>query len=220
MDFWQSIWTNPEYLGRYTPVENLLLFLGVAFWAYMYLELAIAPFKTHFVEMPVFIACGNIIWEFLWGFVITEPMGAVLLWGYRLAFLLDIVIFSHVIRYGKKQISIPMSDTAYRILLAFLVVSWGVLIYTFHAGGYDLFTGSNSAYILNLFISGLYPLLFFKMKDPALFSYPVSWAKLVGNGFFTIFLFLYFPKEYFVLTLGVLCFIADSYYLIGFKRSY
>ncbi|EQA35812.1 putative membrane protein [Leptospira inadai serovar Lyme str. 10] len=218
MEFLNRVFSDPDLFGRYTLTENILLLLGVVFWAYMYLVLVIAPFKSHFVEMPVFIACGNIIWEFLWGFVIQEPMGAILLWGYRLAFVLDVVIFYHVIRYGKKQLSFPISDIGYRFLLAFLVISWGTLIYAFHKGGYDLFTGSNSAYILNLFISGLYPLLFIRMKNPSLFSYPVSWAKLVGNAFFTVFLFLYFPMEYFVLILGVLCFIADSFYLINFKR--
>ncbi len=219
MDILQKLATDPEYFGRYTLWENIFLLLGVVFWAYMYAVLLIEPFKKKFVEMPVFIACGNIIWEFLWGFVFQEPMGVILLWGYRLGFVLDIVIFYHVIRYGKKQISLPISDIGYRFLLAFLVVSWGILIYTFHQGGYDLFTGSNSAYILSVIISGMYPILFLKMSNPSLFSYPVAWAKLLGNGFFTVFIFLYFPEQYFVQALGTIGTVADVYYVVIFKRQ-
>ncbi|TGK59346.1 hypothetical protein EHQ27_00920 [Leptospira wolffii] len=218
MEFWHKLATDPEYFGRYTLWENVFLLLGVVFWAYMYAVLMIEPFKKKFVEMPVFIACGNIIWEFLWGFVFQEPMGVILLWGYRLGFFLDIFIFYHVIRFGKKQISLPISDGGYRLLLLVLVVSWGALIYTFHQGGYDLFTGSNSAYILSVIISGLYPILFLKMSDARLFSYPVAWAKFLGNLFFTIFIFLYFPEQHFVQTLGAIGTVADVYYVWIFKR--
>ncbi|EIE01010.1 membrane protein [Leptospira licerasiae] len=219
MSFWQTLATDPEYFGRYTLFENICLLLGVAFWAYMYAVLLIEPFKKKFVEMPVFIACGNIIWELLWGFFFKEPMGAILLWGYRLGFVLDIVIFYQVIRFGKKQISLPMSDKGYKFLLGVLVVSWGLLIFTFYKGGYDLFTGSNSAYILSLIISVMYPILFLKTGDPNMFSYSVSWAKFLGNGFFTIFIFLYFPEQYFVQTLSGLGTIADIYYVWIFTRQ-
>ncbi|MBM9500175.1 hypothetical protein JWG44_07925 [Leptospira sp. 201903071] len=218
MEFWQKILTDPYYLGKFSPLENFFLFVGVIFWAYVYYALIADSNRKQFIEMPVFIACGNIVWEFLWGFVIQEDMGIVLNWGYKIAFILDIFIFINVIRFGQKQFKIPISILEYRILLFVLLISWGALIYTYYINRYDLFTGSNSAYILNLFISGMYPVLFLSMGNSKLFSYPIAWCKFLGTVFFTVFLFLYFPKEYFVLCLGVLVFIADAYYVYIFSK--
>ncbi|AOP33560.1 hypothetical protein A0128_06685 [Leptospira tipperaryensis] len=218
MEFWQKILTDPYYLGKFTPLENFFLFLGVILWAYVYYALIADSNRKQFIEMPVFIACGNIIWEFLWGFVIQEDMGIVLNWGYKIAFVLDIFIFINVFRYGQKQFRTSISILEYRLLLLVLLISWGALIYTYYINRYDLFTGSNSAYILNLFISGMYPVLFLSMGNSKLFSYPIAWCKFLGTVFFTVFLFLYFPKEYFVLCLGVLVFIADAYYVYIFSK--
>ncbi|AJR13698.1 hypothetical protein RBB68_12640 [Leptospira interrogans] len=219
MGFLERILTDPYYLGKFTLLENVFLLIGVVFWAYVYFALIVDSNRKQFVEMPVFIACGNIVWEFLWGFVIQEDMGIVLNWGYKLAFLLDVVIFYNVFRYGQKQFKISISTLEYRILLLVLLLSWGALIYTYYVNRYDLFTGSNSAYILNLFISAMYPVLFLSMNDNRLFSYPIAWCKFLGTVFFTVFLFLYFPKEYFVLCLGILVFIADAYYVYLFAKT-
>ncbi|MBM9578836.1 hypothetical protein JWG45_16955 [Leptospira sp. 201903070] len=218
MEFWQKILTDPYYLGKFSPLENFFLFVGVIFWAYVYYALIADSNRKQFIEMPVFIACGNIVWEFLWGFVIQEDMGIVLNWGYKIAFILDIFIFINVIRFGQKQFRIPISILEYRVLLFVLLISWGALIYTYYINRYDLFTGSNSAYILNLFISAIYPVLFLSMDDSKLFSYPIAWCKFLGTVFFTVFLFLYFPNEYFVLCLGILVFIADAYYVYIFSK--
>jgi hypothetical protein len=215
MNEWiQELLTDSKYLGKFTITENILLLIGVLFWVYVYAELIYRSFKDKFVEMPVFIACGNIIWEFLWGFVIYEEMGLILEWGYRLAFVLDAFIFYNVIRYGQKQFSISMSREMYYLLLASITSGWGLLIYTFQINQYDLFTGSNSAYILNLFISCLYPVLYLKMGNQKLFSFGIAWTKWIGTAFFTAFLFLYFPNQPFVLALGVLVFLADLLYFV------
>lgn len=214
-----NILTNPEYLGRFTLTENILLFIGVLFWVYVYGELIYKAKTIEFVEMPVFIACGNIVWEFLWGFIIQEDMGIVLKWGYRLAFILDVVIFYYIIKYGKKQWKIQVSDINYYWILFILCVSWAGLIYTFQINGYDLFTGSNSAYILNLFISGLYPVLFLSVADISKFSFSIAWTKFIGTAFFSWFLFLFFPDQPFVLVLAVLVFLADFFYLVLFYKT-
>src|SRR5438105_1284292 len=91
------------HLEKYTPLELFLFGVGCYLWVIVY-GIYVKDIRKHrFIEMPVFAACGNIGWEFVWGFLACTDMGPVLQWCYRIWFVFDLFIFASVLRYGGQQ---------------------------------------------------------------------------------------------------------------------
>ena len=83
--------------------------------------------RRRFVEMPFFIACGNLAWEFVWSVPFSPNSGLLFAWLYRSAFVLDLFIFANLLRYGQKQIGTPELLRCWRVLCAVLVAAWVAL---------------------------------------------------------------------------------------------
>jgi hypothetical protein len=203
----------------YTTLELVLFLIGCYAWVIIYAVYIRNIRKFKFIEMPVFAASGNIAWEFLWSFVFRPDLGLAFVWAYRAWFFLDIYIFYSVLKDGDKQIFVPEISRYYLPVMTFVTLAWGVIFYFFTKGGYDTSIGANSAFSLNLVISGLYILLFFKVinKDPL--SYFVAWLKMIATTTNTVFLFLHYPENHFVQTVGVLMFILDNVYIVLLIQS-
>ena len=94
------------------------------------------------------------------------------------------------------------------------VVYWLLLpVYFYVAQGFDTPIGANSGYILNIIISLLYPVLLLS-NNAANFSKTVAWCKFIGTACITVSMFLIYPTNYFVQTLGAICFVLDFFYSI------
>ena len=182
--------------------------VGCLFWVVTYAALVFRIVKIKYVEMPFFIAAGNIAWEFVWSFFFHPNTGQLYALSYQGAFALDVFIFISILRYGAKQIDIPEIKKYFKPLAIALLLLWLPLNYFYVAQGFDTAIGANSGYILNLFISLLYPLLLLR-GDPKNFSPVVAWSKWLGTGCITVSMFLIYPQNYFVQILGVACFILD-----------
>ena len=163
--------------------------------------------------MPFFIVAGNIAWEFIWSFIYHPDMGNFFISGYQICFFLDVFIFIMILFYGTKQSNIPIVNKNFFLIMFALILMWIPLIYFFVKQGFDTSIGANSGYLLNLIISLLCPIIYFR-ADPQNFSILFTIFRFIGTGCITISMFLIYPNNHFVQTLGVCCFIADLAFTI------
>lgn len=205
----EIIWINND---KYSFFQLLWNGIGCAFWVITYATLVKDIVKKKFVEMPFFIAAGNLAWEFVWSFYFHPDTGFLYSLSYQGAFLLDVFIFISLLRYGTKQIEIPEIKKHFKAICIGLLIIWIPLNYFFVKQGFDTEIGANSGYILNIIISFLYPILLLR-TSVNYFSKTVAWCKMLGTGFITVSMFLIYPENYFVQILGVACLLLDVLYI-------
>ena len=152
-----NYWINTKDYSTPALVWNVV---GCLFWVVTYLALVRGIIKRKYVEMPFFIAAGNIAWEFVWSFIYHPDTGRLYSLSYQCAFLLDVFIFICILKYGDKQIEIPEIKKRFKLIAFGLLIMWLPLNYFFVAQGFDTSIGANSGYILNLIISLLIPSIF------------------------------------------------------------
>ena len=145
---------NIEWINfrDYAPTQLIWNGIGCFFWCITYIVLIKNSIKTKFVEMPFVIAAGNIAWEFVWSFYFHPTTGFLYSLSYQACFLLDIFIFAMVVKYGAKQIDIPIMKKYFKPILFGLLFIWIPLNYFYVKQGFDTPIGANSGYILNLII--------------------------------------------------------------------
>src|SRR5947209_5695198 len=99
-------WSHLLNTQKYHPFELFLFGGGCYMWVFVYAIYIKKIVKLKYIEMPVFAACGNIGWEFVWSFLLApDPdMGALILWCYRIWFFFDLFIFYNILRYGAEQV--------------------------------------------------------------------------------------------------------------------
>ena len=211
-----TYWINTN---NYSTSALLWNGIGCLFWVITYAALVIEIRKRKYVEMPFFIAAGNIAWEFIWSFFYHPDTGVLYALSYQGAFLLDVYIFYSMLKYGYKQINIPEIQKHFKLIAVCLFLMWVPLNYFYVKQGFDTPIGANSGYILNLIISLLYPLLLLR-GDVKNFSQVVAWCKFIGTGCITVSMFIIYPNNYFVQILGGACFILDLSYSILLKFKY
>lgn len=212
-----NYWIN---FDKYSGTELFFNGIGCLFWVICYSTFVYQIIKKkRFVEMPWFIASGNLAWEFLWSFYVQPDTGMLYELSYKGAFFLDCIIFIDVLKYGHKQVKIkPLKDN-FKLMAIITLISWLVVQFFFIKQGYDDSIGATSGYILNIIISILYPVLYFTINEPNKFSTTIAWSKWLGTGFITVSMFFIFPDNWMVQTLGVLCFALDlGYYIILRKK--
>jgi len=200
-------------LRDYTPLQLGLNAAGCLLWVVVYYVIVRDILRRRFVEMPFFIACGNLAWEFVWSVPFSPNSGLLFAWLYRSAFVLDLFIFANLLRYGQKQIATPELLRHWRALCLALVAAWVPLCYFFRADGLDDPIGATSGYILNLFISVLYYQLYFRVRDPQFFSPLVAWTRMLGTALISVSVWLIFPENRFVQTLTLFCFALDCLFI-------
>jgi len=206
-------------LELYTPLEFVFYFTGFFLWAVLYVILVRNIIKYKFVEMPFIVAAGNIAWELLYSFVFEMDMGYLLTWLYRIGTLVDVFIFIMVIRYGHKQITfLKGAEKYFKPMTVLIFLAWGVLFYFYRAQGLDNSLGTISAIQLNMVISALYIVLILSKPDLYGMSYAIAWLKMLGTGLVTVFLFLHFPDNHFIQTMGICVFIVDNVYIYLFAK--
>ena len=202
-------------LKDYTIEEHIFFASGCLLWVFTYILVIRAIVKQKFVEIPVICVLANFSWEFLWSFVFKTDMGELYVWGYRIWFFLDCFIIYGLFRYGWKQWRIDYFIKYYIPLLIFGLACWFVNLY-YYIDKWDLpvtHMGANSGYILNVFMSLLYPVLLLSRTNTDGFSYLSAWFKGVGTILISVFCFLKFPDQHWLLSLCVITGILDVWYI-------
>ncbi len=211
-----NVWLNTV---DYTISELIWNGIGCSFWLVAYISIIINSRKTNFVEMPFVIAIGNISWEFIWSFFYHPNTGSFYVYGYQASFFLDLYIVWMVFKYGHKQIDIPEIKKYFKFILIGLIFIWVPLNYFFVKEGFDTPIGANSGYILNLIISLLYPVLYFRNKDQS-FSKLVSWSRFLGTAFISVSMFLIYPENHFIHVLAIACFLIDLTFTLFLQKQF
>jgi len=206
----------------YTPFQITMYLIGGACWFVSYsIVVHRVVFKDGFLEYPIMSVTANVIWEFLWGFVIGLQFGGVyLLTLWRVVFALDVFMFYTVLTKGKVQVSLPIIRKYYVPIMLIAITFWGAMIYSFYQSGADLPMGYNSGMILNVMMSTLCLLLFFKFPDKK-FSFWAGFFRAIATDiFYTIYIADRSPDLWFPLITGFVSFVLDTLYVVlVYKRN-
>lgn len=199
----------------YTPLELILAALGALGWIFAYF-ITIRNIRRHqFVEMPVFLVCADIAWEFLWGFVFNGRinMGEAYVWSYRAWFLIDIYIFISVLRFGYKQIDLPLLRKHAPSIFIATTLTAAAIVIGFVKTELDNPMGAQTSYLLNLLISSTYITNWLRLRHREHFSKLVAWLKMLGTLMYSIYFVVAFPDDHAVTVLSTAVFILDVIYI-------
>lgn len=204
--------------GGYNLYQIITLTAGMVIWTYLYVYLAYRGFKTKFVQMPAILACGNIVWEFLWGFIFQSKYEVGVMIGVGSAFLIDLSIFYAIWRYGAAHIKEPFLSKNLRILTIFGVLIWGIIWWSFKMQGMDTDGGGTSGNILNAVIAVFWVYQLFIIPDLKLMSSRLGWAKLLADIPIALFMMSVFPHKQFAFLITWISVLFDIIYLVVYYQ--
>lgn len=205
---------------EYGPLDFFFFFICFICWVLAYMEIIYNVKRYKYVDMPLIAGTGNIVWEFLWGFIFITNLGPAAVWGVRLWFFLDVIINSSLLIYGNKQMIVPEFKKNSALIFLFLIISWSGILFSFIYMRFDNGMGAVTAMITNVVMSVLYIVMVFRKPDIWRISVRTAWYKFLGTGSITAISFhlATFRSNYFLLCLGIIAFILDIYYI--FLLSY
>ena len=200
----------------YDKLDFFVFIVCFVCWTLAYVEIIINIKKHEFVDMPIIAATGNIVWEFLFGFIFPINLGPAAAWGVRIWFFLDVVINIFLLSLGSKQMIVPEFKKNIVIIFLFLIAAWYAILYSFVYMKFDNGMGAVTAMISNVVMSILYILMIFRKPDLWRISVRTAWYKFFGTGSITLISFHEpsFRSNYFLLSLGVIAFILDTFYIL------
>ena len=204
--------------GGYNLYQIITLTVGMVVWTYLYVYLAYRGLKTKFIQMPVIIACGNIVWEFLWGFIFQSKYEVGVMIGVGSAFLIDLTIFYAIWRYGATYIKEPFIAKNLKWLSLFGIAIWVVIWWSFKVQGMDTDGGGTSGNILNAVIALLWVYQLFTIQDLKLMSVRLGWAKLLADIPIALFMMSVFPDKPFAYLITWISVLFDIIYLAVFYQ--
>jgi hypothetical protein len=215
--------TGPDSLvncAEYTPFELLLFCFGCWLWFICYLAIIRDIRRYQFVGMPAFAGAGNIGWEFVWTFLFATDMGRIADGAYKAWFFVDVYIFWKLVQYGDKQGWAPSIRRVYKPMILAAAVLFGLLYYFFRASGHqDYNIGAATAYMDNFLMSALFLFMLARLDDVRGLAPSVAWMKMIGTGTNTVFMFLHFPQDRFIHTMGVGLFVCDCIYIVWLRKK-
>jgi hypothetical protein len=158
---------------------NLAGIAGGTCWLIVYLLAIWYGFKYKSFAIPQYVIPLNLGWETLTSFVLPNPIPAWMLVN-RGWLALDLVIVSQLLRYGRKQQTIPQ---IFRLFFPILIGEyllgmfgqWGYIDTYRDALGYEV------AFVIDLVMSVLFLFQFFDRRDASNLAYAIGWFKLFGN---------------------------------------
>jgi hypothetical protein len=210
-------------LDNLNLIQMTLFIVGCVFWLLTYIVYIKNIRKKQFVEIPLIVVSLNISWEFIWSFPfgssVAQYLGSALQIGYILWFFFDCYIFWGVLKYGDKQFQNPFFKKNSKAIAILTAIYGLIFYYTFNISGYDTPIGTISAYLDNVTISALYIFLFINHPDKSLFSYNVSWFKMIGTTCISVALAWHWSSNYLLLFLTSLVLLLDIYYIYISHKS-
>lgn len=204
-------------------VPVILLFtLGTLFWIYTYAVVIINIEKFKLVEIPIIVAPLNLAWEFCWGFLLDNDYGPIFKYASMIWFFMDCYINYKLILYGRKLVTNHFIKTYYLLIWVFLFLGGLMITYSLKMSHLDDGVGIISAYFINILITTgyIFQMTSFPEYRHKGMSYSIAWAKFLGTAPVTIGCFLHsnYKNNYFVLSMGILVFLIDGFYIYLFKN--
>jgi hypothetical protein len=203
----------------YTPLQLGLVLVGTIFWNIAYYIIIRDGFKYQFVEMPFLAGASNFAWEFVWGFMLVTDMGKLFVWGLRIWFFMDILIFYLLLKYGYKQLRNQALKRYFHPLEITVFILWIPIFYYMAKEGYDTSMGAISAYMITIVMASLFIHLRLSNPQGGIFSPYTGWMRLIGNTFMSVFVFLKYPQIHYLQLLCVAVFMLNVVYVILQKNA-
>ena len=170
-------WIN---LVDFTVTQQILFGISTIFWAITYILVEINARKYKYVGIPAGVLVANVAWEFVFSFIFATQLGELFVWGTRIWFLMDVLLFYRLWSYGYKQVDNVNILKYFKPLLVFSVVAWIGIIYAFVKEFTDPI-GAVTGYGINVLMSALYILLFFRQNHEPALSKNIAWLKMLGT---------------------------------------
>ena len=166
-------------------VAVLLALLGDALWLVAYVLFIRAGFRDRTYGVPFLAVCLNFTWE-LWFAVLRPPAQASVHALHVGWFLLDIVIVWQLLRYGRKEQTIPEIARRFGMVVAVTMLLALVGQVTLHEqlNQNAIFPdpdGTGAAWTLNLIMSVLFVYFYFGRRDLHGLTYAGAWAITIGS---------------------------------------
>jgi hypothetical protein len=158
---------------------NIFGALGCVFWLIAYALVIWQGFREKTYGIPLVAICLNFSWEIMTSFFLSGPVP---LWHFfdRAWLLFDVVIVWQMLKYGRDAQQLPEMKRLYFPIIALVVLLgfWGQ--YSFTRTYYDPF-GIIIAFMVNLVMSVLFNIMYFRRRDMRGLSYGAAWAKMLGT---------------------------------------
>jgi len=190
-----------------------LTIISGAFWTLAYLLIIRQGFRDRTYGMPLVALCANLSWEFVFSFIHPHP--GIQHWVNLTWFLLDIIIFYQLLRYGADEFPALRPWTFYSIVLLSLISS--ILGIEFVSQEFQDPTGVYAAFGQNLMMSGLFIAMLLHRNSLRGQSLWIALGKLLGTAAASVNICLYAEiaqGSVLLPFLYVAIFIWDSVYVV------
>ena len=190
-----------------------LILIGGLCWTWAYIEIIRKGIKDRSYGMPLFALGLNLSWELLYTFLkvyhreIDAQFWVMILW-----LLFDFGIVYCYFRYGYKYFPKNRSKTEFYLWSLLVFASCFLLEYFFWVEFGNELGPRYSAFLQNLLMSVLFVDMFFKRRPMEGQSMVVAVNKWIGTLANTL-LFGYIERSWFILIIGLLCFLFDLVYI-------
>lgn len=198
-------------MGLSPEIETGLKIATGIFWSLAYLLIIRRGFTDRTYGMPLAAFCANIGWEFTFSFIYPTdaPQSYInLSW-----FVLDLVIFFQILRYGKPELEkLLPAPYFYPVLIATLILNLGVI-----AGmsqEFQNWNGLYSAFGMNLMMSVLFIFMLAERADARGQSLYIALCKMIGTIFVALLFFARDPNSLLMNSLYLSIFLLDGVYVI------
>ncbi len=177
-------WTE-LFSGGASGVAVGLATVGDVLWLVAYILIIRKAFKDRTYGIPLLAICLNFTWEF-WFAVVEPPASRIAHATHFLWLVLDVVIVWQLVRWGRKEQTIPeVKKYFYPVLavtmLAALIGQVTLSRQLAHNTIFPDVEGSGIAWILNFIMSVLFIFFYFSRRDLRGLSYGGAWAMMVGT---------------------------------------
>jgi hypothetical protein len=159
--------------------------VGAACWLAAYVLVIVLCRKQTTYGVPLVAICLNCTWELMDSFFLPDPVPVWVLID-RSWFLVDVLIVSQLLRFGKKEQIWQEVQKAFFVIVAltlgFAFIGQYAWVTTFHDT-----LGIILAFVINLVMSALYlPFYFTRRNSGHGLSLPVAWLKMIGTALSSI----------------------------------
>ncbi len=198
-------------LQNYTITQLVFFFICIFFWLYTYVFVVKDTIKYKFVQIPLFAIFLNFGWEITTTFWAHPDMGDIVYIGYIGWAVVDTIIVILSFIYGKSQLNHKIMKDNFYLIMAFGLIG-GFISMFFFIRQYDLPGAPLTGFILNIEMSILFVIMVLN-HDIQLLSKHVAWGKFLGTSGASVTFFLKYPENNFLITLYILIFIFDVFYI-------
>jgi|GEM_PF-1178360 len=205
--------------------------VGAACWLAAYVLVIVQGHKQASYGVPLIAVCLNFTWELMDSFFLPDPVA---IWKVidRSWLLVDLLIVSQLLRYGKAQQLWPELRRAFTVLVPVLLCLALVGQYAWVTTFHDTL-GIVLAFVINLIMSALYlPFFFARRESGKGLSLPVAWLKMLGTALSSVQCYFLIPLIHpvapsttklgtyaFLHFLFVACFALDVLYIVLSSRA-